>query len=116
MISCECCKQLINTYGKRYPDYYFGAGPDNPEDAVMYFCSPYCSNAYMRKIKTMTRRIKKDLKTFFDNQSLTDFEKSFILGCINAQNKFPQLTQRQWEIVKEIEERYKCQNTQESSD
>ena len=54
----------------------------------------------------MTRRIKKDLKEFFDNQELTDQEKSFIVGCIRAQNKFPQLTQRQWDIVQEIKERY----------
>lgn len=64
----------------------------------------------------MIRRIKKDLKTFFDNQPLTTSEKSFILGCINAQNKFPQLTQRQWDIVKEIEERHKCQSIRESND
>lgn len=64
----------------------------------------------------MTRRIKKELKNFFDKQSLTPQEKSFIVGCINAQNKFPQLTQRQWDIVKEIEKRYKCQNIQESKD
>ena len=55
----------------------------------------------------MTRRIKKPLKDFFDNHSLTDAEKSFILGCIQAQNKFPQLTHRQWQIVCEIKERYK---------
>ena len=54
----------------------------------------------------MTRRIKKDLKEFFDNQDLTDQEKSFIVGCIRAQSKFPQLTQRQWDIVQEIKERY----------
>jgi len=54
----------------------------------------------------MTRRIKKPLKDFFDNHSLTDAEKSFILGCIQAQNKFPQLTHRQWQIVCEIKERH----------
>lgn len=54
----------------------------------------------------MTRRIKKELKEFFDNQELTDQEKSFIVGCIRAQSKFPQLTQRQWDIVQEIKERY----------
>lgn len=61
-----------------------------------------------------TRRIRKPLKDFFDKQTLTDSEKDFILGCINAQNKFPQLTHRQWHIVNEIKERYeKCQNIQE---
>ncbi len=55
----------------------------------------------------MIRRIKKPLKDFLDNQALTDAEKSFILGCINAQNKHPQLTHRQWKIVCDIEKRYK---------
>ena len=55
----------------------------------------------------MIRRIKKPLKDFLDNQTLTDAEKSFILGCINAQNKYPQLTHRQWQIVCDIEKRYK---------
>lgn len=54
----------------------------------------------------MTRRIKKELREFFENQSLTDKEKHFILGCIRAQSKYPQLTQRQWDIVQEIKERY----------
>jgi len=62
----------------------------------------------------MTRRIKKPLKDFFDKQTLTDAEKDFIIGCINAQSKYPQLTHRQWQSVTEIKERYeKCQNTQE---
>ena len=55
----------------------------------------------------MIRRIKKPLKDFLDNQALTDAEKSFILGCINAQNKYPQLTHRQRQIVCDIEKRYK---------
>ena len=54
----------------------------------------------------MTRRIKKDLKDFFDNQPLTDKEKNFIIGCIRAQDNYPQLTSRQWEIVQEIKNRY----------
>ena len=61
----------------------------------------------MRYLKQMTRRIKKPLKDFVDKQSLTDAEKEFILGCINAQNKYPQLTHRQWQIVCDIEKRYK---------
>ena len=56
---------------------------------------------------TMTRRIKKPLLEFFEKHSLTDAEKSFILGCINSQKKFPQLTHRQWQVVCEIEKRYK---------
>lgn len=53
-----------------------------------------------------TRRIRKDLKDFFDKQNLTDSEKAFILGCIRAQNQFPQLTSKQWKIVLDIKERY----------
>ena len=55
----------------------------------------------------MIRRIKKKLKDFLDKQDLTPAEKSFILGCIQAQSQHPQLTQNQWKIVCEIEERYK---------
>lgn len=56
---------------------------------------------------SMTRRIKKQLKEFFDNQSLTDPEKAFILGCMIAQNNHPQLTNRQWQVVTDIEKRYR---------
>jgi hypothetical protein len=55
----------------------------------------------------MTRRIKQELQKFFESQSLTEQEKSFILGCIKAQTKYPQLTSRQWQIVCDIEKRYK---------
>lgn len=54
----------------------------------------------------MTRRIKKDLKEFFEKQPLTDKEKRFILGCIKAQEKFPQLTNNQWDIILSIKGRY----------
>lgn len=54
----------------------------------------------------MIRRIKKPLLEFFEKQTLTDGEKSFILGCINAQKKHPQLTLRQWQIVCEIKSKY----------
>lgn len=54
----------------------------------------------------MIRRIKKPLLEFFENHTLTDGEKTFILGCINAQKKYPQLTHRQWQIVCEIKDRY----------
>lgn len=59
------------------------------------------------RYKLKTRRIRKHLKQFFDDKQLTIKEKQFILGCINAQKKFPQLTSRQWSIICEIEERYK---------
>lgn len=55
----------------------------------------------------MTRRIKKELRNFFETQALTAAEKAFILGCIAAQQQYPQLTSRQWQIVCDIESRYK---------
>ena len=55
----------------------------------------------------MTRRIKTQLKKFFEEKPLTDKEKHFILGCIKPQNQYPQLTMAQWRIVKEIENKYK---------
>lgn len=55
----------------------------------------------------MTRRIKKQLKQFFESQALTAKEKSFILGCIIFQEQYPQLTNKQWRIILEIEARYK---------
>ena len=53
-----------------------------------------------------TRRIRKELRTFFECKELTDKERSFIVGCLKAQQKHPQLTSRQWQIVCEIEQRY----------
>ena len=55
---------------------------------------------------TMIRRIKQPLLQFFEKHPLTDAEKSFILGCINSQKKFPQLTHRQWQVICDIKERY----------
>ncbi len=54
----------------------------------------------------MTRRIKKQLKEFFESKPLTLAERSFILGCIAFQEEYPQLTSRQWQIVLEIKERH----------
>ena len=58
------------------------------------------------------RRIKKPLLAFFEKHSLSDGEKSFILGCIEAQKKYPQLTHRQWQIVLEIKSRYEKIHTE----
>lgn len=55
----------------------------------------------------ITRRIRKQLSNFFESQALTDKEKTFILGCIASQKQHPQLTNKQWKIVCEIESRYK---------
>lgn len=54
----------------------------------------------------MSRRIKPQLEKFFKSKSLTEWENSFILGCIRSQQKHPQLTPKQWSIVCNIKERY----------
>ena len=54
----------------------------------------------------ITRRIRKELKIFFEDKELTDKERSFISGCLKEQQKYPQLTSRQWQIVCEIEKKY----------
>lgn len=49
---CEKCKKdikMIDYTG--FPIYYFGAGPDNPQDAEMYFCGPKCSNEWYKENK-----------------------------------------------------------------
>lgn len=55
----------------------------------------------------MTRRIKKHHLDLFDKYKLTDREQSFILGCIKFQEKYPQLSNKQWRIVVLIYERYR---------
>lgn len=46
-IQCEVCKKEL----QKWPLYYFGAGPNNPQDTEVYFCGPYCSNDYHYKKK-----------------------------------------------------------------
>lgn len=46
-IQCEVCNKPL----ERWPDYYFGAGPNDPWNADVYFCGPYCSNDYYFKHK-----------------------------------------------------------------
>lgn len=53
-----------------------------------------------------TRRIKRALRQELDKKPLTDADKRFIMGCIKAQIKQPQLTNAQWEIVQEIRKKY----------
>ena len=55
----------------------------------------------------MTRRIRQELRKFFEEKELTDKEREFILGCMKAQKSYPQLTKKQWAIVQEIKLRYK---------
>jgi len=61
----------------------------------------------IRLIIMTTRRIRKDLRIFLEDRELTVKERSFVSGCLKAQQKHPQLTSRQWQIVCEIKERYK---------
>mgnify|MGYP001164896850 FL=1 len=53
-----------------------------------------------------TRRIKRALRQELDKKPLTDADKRFIMGCIKAQIKQPQLTNAQWRIVQEIRNKY----------
>jgi len=53
-----------------------------------------------------TRRIRRALKQELDKKPLTDADKRFIMGCIKAQIKQPQLTNAQWKIVQEIRNKY----------
>lgn len=55
----------------------------------------------------MMRRIKTNLKRFFESKPLTDKEKSFILSALNNQQKYPQLHPNIWKVVCDIESRYK---------
>ena len=56
----------------------------------------------------MTNRINKQLKDFFNEKPLTDWEKNFILGCIKFQNKsnYSQVTSKQWSKILELKRKY----------
>lgn len=41
---CSNTKMLKDEYG--FPIYYYGAGPDNPENAKIFFCGPKCANKW----------------------------------------------------------------------
>jgi len=62
----------------------------------------------------MTRRINKKLEYFLKKQKLTFREYKFLQGCLSFQNKLPQLTNKQWQVVKSIQEKYK--NGQEDTE
>lgn len=55
----------------------------------------------------MTRRIKKQLQSFFNKQLLNSKEQNFIDTCIYMQSQHPQLTSAQWKVILEIENKYK---------
>lgn len=48
---CENCgeNQKIIQDNSGYPIYYYGTGPNNPEDAKYYFCSPECSHKWHKE-------------------------------------------------------------------
>lgn len=54
----------------------------------------------------MSRRIKYDLIAFFEKKNLTTEDNSFIMGCMRAQKKYPQLTNKQWDRVMLIYNKY----------
>jgi hypothetical protein len=48
MYNCsQCDKEIEIVDSFNYPLYYFGAGPNNPQDAEVYFCGADC--AYKHK-------------------------------------------------------------------
>jgi hypothetical protein len=51
-IKCSECNTVIELKDYTgFPLYYFGAGPNNPQDAEHYFCGPICSNSFKREGK-----------------------------------------------------------------
>lgn len=45
------------------------------------------------------RRLDKDLIDFFNSVNLEKKHRQFIDGCLECQNKYPQLSVRQWRTV-----------------
>ncbi len=44
-----------NEFLGEWPLYYFGAGPNNPQDAEVYFCGAGCANLYHKEIGDATQ-------------------------------------------------------------
>lgn len=53
---CENCGENQNILKDEsgFPLYYYGAGPNNPQDAEHYFCGPECSNQWFKNNKDNT--------------------------------------------------------------
>jgi len=49
-----------------------------------------------------TRRISKQEQKELLDASLTDVQRAFVKSLITYQKKYPQLSQKQWEIFKNI--------------
>ena len=60
------------------------------------------------RCQKMTKRINKQLKQFFDEKPLTDWEKDFIMGCIRFQDRsnYSQVTSKQWNKIIELKKKY----------
>lgn len=53
MTNCYVCDVHIElTDSFNYPLYYYGAGPNNPQDAKAYFCGPSCAYKYIKKVRS----------------------------------------------------------------
>ena len=48
----NCGRNVTLVTGDNFPLYYFGAGPNNPEDATSYFCGAACVTKHQMKEKT----------------------------------------------------------------
>lgn len=61
---------------------------------------------------TMTKRINKTLRQFFEEKPLTDWEKDFIIGCVKFQNNsnYSQVTSKQWNKIMELKKKYGEEN------
>ncbi len=53
-----------------------------------------------------TRRITRKLEDFLRKQELTRSEYDFLAGCLDFQQRIPQLTSRQWDVILKIKEKY----------
>lgn len=52
MYKCFQCDKTIEIVDSfNYPLYYYGAGPNNPQDAIVYFCGPDCAYKYIKAVR-----------------------------------------------------------------
>ena len=58
------------------------------------------------KYQMKTRRITKKLELSLKKQKLTRFEYEFLKGCLEFQQKIPQLTNKQWNVIIRMKKKY----------
>ena len=58
------------------------------------------------KYQMKTRRITKKLELFLKKQKLTRLEYEFLKGCLRFQQKIPQLTNKQWNVIIKMKKKY----------